>query len=126
MRDYDFFRIVGATILAAGVAVMSNDPSFRILPGPIQTSVPDPSYQQLMQILKTDPLGDKARQFKGDLKRRWANFTDEDLSEIEGNSDRFQEKIRQRYGDRKDELKQWVVDWFDKSMTSSDSPLSHG
>jgi len=112
MREYDFLRVIAATILAAGVAVITQDPSFRILPAPIEASVADSHYRELMLILKQDPFGDKAMQFRGDLKRQWANFTDEDLSEIDGNYDRFLEKIHERYGDRKDELKQWLVEWF--------------
>lgn len=124
MRDYDFLRIVGATILAAGVAVMSQDPSSRILSALIESPAADFRYHEFMRLLRQDPLGDKATQFKVDLKRQWANFTDDDLSGIDGDSDRFLDTVHQRYGDRTDELKQWVVDWFDKSTKTGPATSS--
>lgn len=115
MRDHDFLRVIGATILAAGVAVMSQDPSLRLLPPTAQTPLFQSHAQELMLLLKDDPSGEKARQFRQDLRQQWANFTDDDLADIDGNSDRFLEKIHLRYGDRREELKQWVIDWFDGS-----------
>src|SRR5262245_46738957 len=121
MREYDFLRVIGATILAAGVAVMTQDPSFRFLPdaGSAGTeatfsgfSPSDLYYRELMGLLKQDPTGDKSRQFKGDLQRQWVRFTDTDLSEMDGNPDRFLAKIKERYEDRQDEIRQWVAEWY--------------
>ncbi|UVT22554.1 MAG: CsbD family protein [Nitrospira sp.] len=41
---------------------------------------------------------------KGELKRQWGKFTDDDLMQIEGNYAKFKGKVQERYGDRKDEL----------------------
>lgn len=35
-------------------------------------------------------------QFKGDLKAKWGKFTDNDLTEIEGNMDKFVGKVQER------------------------------
>ncbi len=114
MREYDVVRVIGATVLAAGVAVMSQDPSFRMVMGPAETeaTVPGSSYRDLMTILKYDPAGDKSEQFKGDVKKTWVRFTDEDLLEMDGNYDRFLSKIQERYEDRQEEIMQWVADWY--------------
>ena len=114
MREYDFLRVIGATILAAGVAVMTQDPSFRMALGPIQTeaTVPDASYSDLMTILKADPAGDRLKRFKSDLQKHWVKFTDEDLMEMDGNGERFRAKIQERYEDRQDEIQQWVAEWY--------------
>jgi len=51
-------------------------------------------------------------QFKGDLKRQWAKFTDDDLLEIEGNYDKFVGKLQERYADQKDEVNKWADRWY--------------
>jgi len=38
------------------------------------------------------------RQFKGELKSRWGQFTDDDLTEIEGDYDKFLGSLQARYG----------------------------
>ncbi|BCA56972.1 CsbD family protein [Nitrospira sp. KM1] len=55
----------------------------------------------------------KWKQFKGELKKKWGAFTDDDLLEIEGSSDKLEGKIQERYGDRREEVKDWVDQWFD-------------
>ena len=114
MRDYDFLKVIGATILAAGVAVMSQDPSLRIMPPSDEPSISESQYRDMMSAINADPFGEKARQFRIDLRSYWANFTDDDIAEINGNYDVFVEKAQLRYGDRKDELQQWLVRWLQR------------
>ena len=38
------------------------------------------------------------------VEREWGKLTDDDLTQIEGNYDKFRGKFQKRYGDRKDEL----------------------
>jgi uncharacterized protein YjbJ (UPF0337 family) len=52
------------------------------------------------------------KQFKGELKQKWGQFTDNDLVEAEGGYDKFLGVVQKRYGDRKDEVKQWADDWY--------------
>jgi uncharacterized protein YjbJ (UPF0337 family) len=52
------------------------------------------------------------KQFKGELKKKWGQFTDDDLTEAEGSYDKFLGVVQKRYGDRKDEVKQWADDWY--------------
>ncbi|MBS0170687.1 MAG: CsbD family protein [Nitrospira sp.] len=55
------------------------------------------------------------KQFKGELKKQWAEFTDDDLLAIEGSVDKLEGKIQERYGDRREEVKRWVDEWFDRN-----------
>jgi uncharacterized protein YjbJ (UPF0337 family) len=50
-------------------------------------------------------------QFKGELKRQWGKFTDDDLMQIEGNYDTFIGKVQERYGDKKDDIVRWADSW---------------
>ncbi|HJT21394.1 MAG TPA: CsbD family protein [Nitrospira sp.] len=54
------------------------------------------------------------KQFKGDLKRQWGKFTDDDLLVIEGNYDKFEGRLQERYGDKKEEVQRWTDEWFKK------------
>jgi uncharacterized protein YjbJ (UPF0337 family) len=69
-------------------------------------------------VLNEDQLQGKWKQFKGELKKKWGNFTDDDLLYIEGRADKLEGKIQERYGDRKDEVKKWIDDWFEQNKTS--------
>ena len=54
--------------------------------------------------MNADQLKGKWTQFKGELKRKWGEFTDNDLQEIGGNYEKFIGKVQERYGDKKTEL----------------------
>jgi uncharacterized protein YjbJ (UPF0337 family) len=51
-------------------------------------------------------------QFKGELKKKWGDLTDDDLLEAEGNYEKFLGVLQKRYGDRKEEVKRWADDWY--------------
>jgi uncharacterized protein YjbJ (UPF0337 family) len=57
----------------------------------------------------------KWAQFKGELKQKWGNFTDDDLMKIEGDYDKFKGSLQERYGDKKEEVSRWADDWFTRS-----------
>lgn len=52
------------------------------------------------------------RQFKGELKKKWGQLTDDDLLEAEGDYEKFLGVVQKRYGDKKDEVKRWADDWY--------------
>jgi uncharacterized protein YjbJ (UPF0337 family) len=56
----------------------------------------------------------KWRQFKGELKQKWGNFTDNDLLEAEGDYDKFLGIVQKRYGDQKAEVERWTEDWCER------------
>ena len=51
-------------------------------------------------------------EFKGELKKQWGAFTDDDLLQIEGDYEKFMGAIQRRYGDRKDEITRWADQWY--------------
>jgi uncharacterized protein YjbJ (UPF0337 family) len=61
------------------------------------------------------------RQFKGEVKKKWGQFTDNDLLEAEGDYDKFLGIVQKRYGDRKEEVLGWVEEWCDRNITPSKS-----
>ena len=65
--------------------------------------------------MNADQLKVKWMQFKGDLKQKWGQSTDDDLQEIEGNYDKFMGKAQERYGDTRDELIKWADQWHQKA-----------
>jgi len=54
------------------------------------------------------------KQFKGELKKQWGHFTDNDLLEAEGDYDKFLGVVQKRYGDKKEDVEQWTKDWYSK------------
>jgi uncharacterized protein YjbJ (UPF0337 family) len=53
------------------------------------------------------------KQFKGKVKEKWGNLTDDDLDKIAGRRDQLEGKIQERYGLAKDKVKKEVNDWCD-------------
>ena len=51
-------------------------------------------------------------EFKGELKKQWGAFTDDDLMKIEGDYDKFKGAVQRRYADKADEINQWTDEWY--------------
>jgi uncharacterized protein YjbJ (UPF0337 family) len=58
-------------------------------------------------------------QFKGELKKKWGKFTDDELMQIEGDYDKFKGRSQELYGDQKEEVNNWVQDWQKKNKRTS-------
>jgi uncharacterized protein YjbJ (UPF0337 family) len=54
------------------------------------------------------------QQFKGELKKKWGQFTDDDLLEAEGDYEKFLGLVQKKYGDQKEEVMRWADDWYSK------------
>jgi uncharacterized protein YjbJ (UPF0337 family) len=54
------------------------------------------------------------KQFKGELKKKWGQFTDNDLLEAEGDYEKFLGVVQKRYGDKKEDVEQWTTDRYSK------------
>jgi uncharacterized protein YjbJ (UPF0337 family) len=67
-----------------------------------------PSGQKKGGKMNADMFKGKWGQFKGELKRQWGKFTDDDLTQIEGNYDKFLGKVQERYGTQKDDISGWA------------------
>ncbi|BCA55703.1 putative stress response protein [Nitrospira sp. KM1] len=64
--------------------------------------------------MNSDQFKGQWKQFKGELKRQWGKFTDDDLMKIEGDYDKFTGAMQERYGDKKDEVSRWADQWYEK------------
>jgi uncharacterized protein YjbJ (UPF0337 family) len=98
----------GLLVLAMGMSAFS---------GLRTTSWADDSQAgyRVIQVVNQDQFEGKWKQFKGDLKKQWGKFTDDDMLQIEGNYDKFEGKMQERYGDRREEVKRWTDEWFKKN-----------
>jgi uncharacterized protein YjbJ (UPF0337 family) len=65
-------------------------------------------------VINDDQLKGSWKQFKGEFKKKWADITDDDLLYIEGRTDKLEGKIQERYGDKREEVKKWVDEWFER------------
>ncbi len=62
--------------------------------------------------MNTDTFKGQWKQFQGELKRQWGQFTDDDLMQIEGNYEKFVGKVQERYGEKKDDVVGWADRWY--------------
>jgi len=53
------------------------------------------------------------KQFKGQIKKKWGNLTDDDLNKIEGHRDQLEGIIQERYGIAKDQVRKDVDTWLE-------------
>ena len=67
--------------------------------------------------MNADVLKGKWLQLKGEARRQWGKLTDDDLDQIEGNSEKMVGKLQERYGYARAEA-QSEVDKFLRSQES--------
>ena len=60
-----------------------------------------------------DQVEGKWKQFTGSVQAKWGELTNDELDEIEGNRERLEGKIQERYGIEKEEAKRQVDEWLD-------------
>lgn len=53
------------------------------------------------------------KQFVGDAKAKWGDITDDEWLEIQGNREKLEGKLQERYGIAKDEARRQVDEWAD-------------
>src|SRR5262245_107572 len=110
---YDRIGFIAATAI---FGVLTAGMSLAAMP---QQSWSDPSLMSpespIVVVVNKDQFQGKWKQFQGDLKKKWGQFTDDDLLVIEGNYDKFEGKLQERYGDRKEEVKRWTDEWFEQN-----------
>ena len=52
------------------------------------------------------------KQLKGNVKTKWAKLTEDDLTAINGQREKLEGMLQERYGIAKDEARKQVDDWF--------------
>jgi uncharacterized protein YjbJ (UPF0337 family) len=53
------------------------------------------------------------KQFKGRVKEKWGDLTDDDLDKINGHRDQLEGVIQERYGIAKDQVRQDIDAWLE-------------
>ena len=114
--------MTGTIMVGIGLSIMTLalSPTMSTAHQNIDTSAK--AGDPLILALNDDQFAGKWKQFKGELKKKWGNFTDDDILYIEGNRDKLEGKIQERYGDRRDEVKKWVDDWFAQNKPRNMQP----
>lgn len=52
------------------------------------------------------------KQWKGKVKEKWGNLTDDDLSKITGKREQLEGLLQERYGKGKDMIRKDLDDWL--------------
>jgi len=58
--------------------------------------------------MNADQIKGNWKQVKGEVKNRWGELTDDDLTEVEGDRDKLVGKVQERYGITKEEAERQV------------------
>jgi uncharacterized protein YjbJ (UPF0337 family) len=104
-------------VMTSGVGQAGGQPTAGMNVSPVLTGLEGTATA----VVNQDQVAGKWKQFKGELKKKWGEFTDDDLLAIEGSVDKLEGKIQERYGDRREEVKQWVDEWFDANKNTKEA-----
>ena len=73
-----------------------------------------------------DQVEGKWKQVKGSVKNKWGDLTDDDLTKMAGNRDKFVGVLQERYGIAKEEAQKRADEWAktlrDENLTSTGRP----
>ena len=64
--------------------------------------------------MNTDVLKGNWKQFRGEVKRKWGQLTDDDLDQIEGQREKLVGKVQERYGKARDQAMKDVDAFLDE------------
>ena len=62
--------------------------------------------------MNTDVLKGKWNQVKGNVRKQWGKLTDDDLDQIQGDSEILMGRIQERYGRTREEAQREVDQWM--------------
>ncbi|EJL82249.1 CsbD family protein [Pantoea sp. BIGb0393] len=65
--------------------------------------------------MNEDRISGNWKQFKGKVKEKWGDLTDDDMTVVEGKRDQLVGKIQERYGYEKDRAEKEVKEWEDSN-----------
>ena len=57
------------------------------------------------------------KQFKGKVREKWAELTDDDLACMDGKREQFEGVLQERYGEGRDRIREEVDTWL-KTLNS--------
>ena len=58
------------------------------------------------------------KQFKGRVKEKWGDLTDDDLDKVNGQREQLEGMIQERYGIAKDQVRKDVDAWLEEEKVS--------
>lgn len=64
-----------------------------------------------------DVLKGNWRQLKGEIKRKWGKLTDDELEELEGNTDKLVGRIQEEYGYSRERVERELDDLYRQTRT---------
>jgi uncharacterized protein YjbJ (UPF0337 family) len=67
--------------------------------------------------MNSDIIKGKWHQLKGDIRHRWGKLTDDDLDEVQGDTEKFIGKLQERYGYARDRARKELDEFMDSSDT---------
>ena len=68
--------------------------------------------------MNLDVLKGKWKQLKGEAKTQWGKLTDDDLDQIEGNTEKLVGKVQERYGYGREQAEREVDQWINRGSGS--------
>lgn len=72
--------------------------------------------------MNTDVMKGKWLQIKGEIQNQWGKLTNDDVDQIEGNTDKLIGKLQERYGYARDraqqEIDRFTSRWADEPATT--------
>jgi len=57
--------------------------------------------------MNSDQVKGKLKQMSGEIKRKWGQLTDDDLTQAQGSMDKLVGKIQERSGDQREAIEKW-------------------
>ena len=67
-------------------------------------------------------------EFRSELQKNWKDFSDEDLTEIEGDYEKFVSMVQKRCRDKEEDVVRWATDWYSRVNSTRrrpDNPRYH-
>ena len=71
-----------------------------------------PAERQETVMMDWNRVEGNWKQFKGKIKEKWGELTDDEIDKMEGSREQFEGKIQEKYGIGKDQAKRNVDDWL--------------
>ena len=68
--------------------------------------------------MNNDVLKGKWTQLKGEIRRQWGKLTDDDVTQIEGNSEKLIGKLQERYGYAREQAEREADAWVNRQPTT--------
>lgn len=65
--------------------------------------------------MNEDRISGNWKQFKGKIKEKWGDLTDDDMTVVEGKREQLLCKIQERYGYGKDQAEKELKEWEDSN-----------